>query len=319
MNKYNSIENLYKVNEIMAIPEVYIEEKLHGTNTRIGIDEFGNITPGGRNLEFNTFTQDEIKSGCIIYTKHPDDSYSFTHFLLTNGYLEKLAQRDWNGITIYGEFIGPGIQKGVSYGTEKQFYVIDIYDDSLERWFHRDNVESICNSLGLKVVPCLYRGKPDIEIFNQWYQANSTVGFNNGVEGENICEGIVVKPLVPCTTDRFGNRLIAKYKNEKWAEKAKQKVNDKEPTDNTAYNHLVAVYVNHNRLDHVIQHLTEDGKITSVNLTAAGEVVREMINDVMKEADQEDLFGIDPKRVGKFIGPATIKLFKEKLINDNLS
>jgi hypothetical protein len=105
--------------------------------------------------------------------------------------LFKAAKELYNineGITIYGEIYGPGIQKNFDYGLKEIDYVgFDVtingeYCDTARSW-------AIQNILGLNYVPTLYYGNWSQEIQDSFV-------FNTFIEGTKVPhEGIVIKHI----------------------------------------------------------------------------------------------------------------------------
>ena len=184
--------------------EVEITRKIHGTNARYGIVKKKKISIWDKVKRFfgNEWVEYEYVYGSHNVEKGSDsqgfydtdvwrtvaDKYNIREKLWE---LFKVAKELYNineGITIYGEIYGPGIQKNFDYGLKEIDYVgFDVtingeYCDTARSW-------AIQNILGLNYVPTLYYGNWSQEIQDSFV-------FNTFIEGTKIPhEGIVIKSL----------------------------------------------------------------------------------------------------------------------------
>jgi RNA ligase (TIGR02306 family) len=184
--------------------EVEITRKIHGTNARYGIVKKKKISIWDKVKRFfgNEWVEYEYVYGSHNIEKGSDsqgfydtdvwrtvaDKYNIREKLWE---LFKVAKELYNineGITIYGEIYGLGIQKNFDYGLKEIDYVgFDVtingeYCDAARSW-------AIQNILGLNYVPTLYYGNWSQEIQDSFV-------FNTFIEGTKIPhEGIVIKSL----------------------------------------------------------------------------------------------------------------------------
>jgi RNA ligase (TIGR02306 family) len=184
--------------------EVEITRKIHGTNARYGIVKKKKISIWDKVKRFfgNEWVEYEYVYGSHNVEKGSDsqgfydtdvwrtvaDKYNIREKLWE---LFKAAKELYNineGITIYGEIYGLGIQKNFDYGLKEIDYVgFDVtingeYCDTARSW-------AIQNILGLNYVPTLYYGNWSQEIQDSFV-------FNTFIEGTKIPhEGIVIKSL----------------------------------------------------------------------------------------------------------------------------
>jgi RNA ligase (TIGR02306 family) len=184
--------------------EVEITRKIHGTNARYGIVKKKKISIWDKVKRFfgNEWIEYEYVYGSHNVEKGSDsqgfydtdvwrtvaDKYNIREKLWE---LFKVAKELYNineGITIYGEIYGLGIQKNFDYGLKEIDYVgFDVtingeYCDSARSW-------AIQNILDLNYVPTLYYGNWSQEIQDSFV-------FNTFIEGTKIPhEGIVIKSL----------------------------------------------------------------------------------------------------------------------------
>lgn len=283
--KYPEIELLYRVPDIMQEPEVVITEKLHGTNTRFGWVD-GRFRIGGRNEEFD------------IEASAPSSSYGFLGWVRTTDLMQKvkeLANALNAEVIFYGEWFGPGVQKGVVYAKDKQLRIFDVrVNDDLVDW---DKVVQFTERVGLKTVPLLYRGKPDKEVFDGKQSAPSTIAYENGVGSEeNIGEGVIVKPS-RMHRNLYSDWVIAKHKSQKFSERKSLSEGKSKPATPESATAFVEEFFTLQRLGHVLTNLHSSG-VEIAAPSAIGQIIRGMYGDVLKESKPEyDQLDEDSRKV----------------------
>jgi len=222
------------------------------------------------------------------------------------------------GITIFGELFGgiyqgmpklfSSVQKGVEYTNEIEFMAFDIlywFDDGVNKyqsWYELDNLKTF----GIPIVPVIRIGTFE-DCINESCEFKSRVSdlFNMPeCEGENICEGIVVKPIEPKYFDN-GERIIIKKKNKKFSERANKTIKViEELTDEESSNlSIIFSLITENRLRNVISKI---GQITQKDF---GILMQNMFIDVKEELEK------DNKNLVPMLGD---KKFKKR-INQTLS
>lgn len=96
------------------------------------------------------------------------------------------------GETVYGELIGPGIQKGYDYGhKEHHFVLFDVkveQPDCSQEYLDPEKAEEYAKERGFDFVPTLYKGIFNAEMAKQLVTGNSVY-----CPQEKVKEGIVVK------------------------------------------------------------------------------------------------------------------------------
>lgn len=202
MPEYPKIHSLYKrdpkTGEFISewarpeFPYLYcnrwrFEEKVDGTNIRVGYHPAYGITIKGRRKQ-SQIPQHLLKALRNLF--YPKESRLETDFA--------------EGVCFYGEGYGPKIQKGGgNYRDDPGFVVFDIRIGRY--WLRRDDVEEICEYLGLDVVPVI--GEGDLA------DAEVTVcqGFNSSW-GDFLAEGLVCKPKINLF-NHMGRRIITKIKH----------------------------------------------------------------------------------------------------------
>jgi len=270
--RFPKVPNLYNVSPgdgIWAAKEVAVQEKLHGTQGRILV------------------TADDILCGTrrVVMSPKPGGNKGF------DGQYDKQMEigekvrfgidpdfLSGHSVQLFGEYVGPGVQKGIYYGDEKDFYVFDIVVIPVGTkeviWLPVKEVESTCDMLEIKCVPTLYVGSPDIDMFNTQYEAQSVVA---ECDEDNIVEGVVIKST-PVEFDRYGYIMYAKHKNSKWSEKAMTK---KQKT-RKVYDNSVAQFVTKARLIHAIERLREDGNFAG-EMCDMQYLPKMVIDDIIEE------------------------------------
>jgi len=129
----------------------------------------------------------------------------------------KLVNLDFIDIVLYGEIVGRRVQGDqFLYGTKDdglQLYIFDIYDPKSKLWFSWGDVERICSLLGLRTVPVLAEGKFSRDEVEKYVDGWSYID-----NRKTMREGIVVR-TVGDYRDSRGNRLIIKWKSERFLQK----------------------------------------------------------------------------------------------------
>ena len=183
---------------------VQITRKLHGTNARYGIVKKKKLSLWDKIKKFVRLADEWIEYE-YVYGSHNvekgSDSQGFYDTDVWRTVADKYDIKDklWtyvklhgsdvigDGVILYGEIYGPGIQKNYEYGLKEiQFAGFDFYENGkYESIFRAKHV--ITNVMDLPHVPELYFGRLSQEIQDQYT-------FNNFIEGTKVPhEGIVIK------------------------------------------------------------------------------------------------------------------------------
>ena len=196
--------------------EVVITRKLHGTNARYGIVRKKKLSLWDRVKMF--FGNEWAGFDYVLGSHNVEKGSDSQGFYDTNVWEEvaikyNIRQKLWDhvkdtyepfdlteGVVIYGEIYGAGIQKNYEYGlTDVKFAGFDVEVDGVYQPYANEFIHFSC--LDLPRVQLLYTGLWDKEKQDKFV-------FNNNIEGTKVPhEGIVVKSV---TGDR---RKVSKVIN----------------------------------------------------------------------------------------------------------
>lgn len=215
--------------------------------------------------------------------------------------------------TVYGEAYG-GKQQQMShaYGKETRFVAFDVKCDAggEEFWYDVPAAEALVKYLGLEFVHYV-RCSTSIDDLNRERDRPSTQARRNGVEGDQISEGIVIRPLVE-SVDQWGERIIAKHKRDDFRETATVR-DTRLAIEQPALDQAEAIaqeWVTEMRLTHVLDRVHE-ARGSEPGIEATGEVIGRMVEDVVREAAGEI---VDSKPARRAIGALAAKMFKARLV-----
>jgi len=254
--------------------DVVVTEKLHGTSIRLLYTSEDGLLIGSRN---NTIYKNE---------KIINKFFDLPAFVVENK-IEDVIKEKYTNYTFYGEWIGHRVQKGVKYlnSDERELRIFDIRgpDGIFLNW---SEVQNICQELNFKTVPTIFVGKVTLEYLNSIINNDSIIAQENGVvDKPNIWEGVVVKPTQE--TLHNGNRLIAKYKSDRWKEVAyrsdkfknlsEQKLSLLKTAEEFAKN-----VVTLGRVSTIVDHIVRDND-APISITRTGEFLKEFNKDVEEE------------------------------------
>ncbi len=254
--KYNSINNHYLTKEIAWAKEYYgdifektlwsVTEKIHGCNISFLISPDKPIRHFSRNQEIigNSFMNSEENLKYIDKRLFPLQNYC-DYYKVT--------------LRLFGEFFGPGIQKGVDYGTKKRILFFDMMRNDKFLSQLRINNFVVNHSLQDYYVKTL-------NIFESFDDAvNSNIDFDstyNTIE-DNKIEGIVIKPWDYVLFDGHGVPFYLKKKNDKFLEKIqkkKRKEKNVRPVVHEWHETFIS-YIHKDRLESVF---SKEGRIESI-------------------------------------------------------
>lgn len=295
--KFTSIENHYREKYITILHELgydqkqwIVHEKIHGANLSF-------ITNGTEVLVAarNSVTDDNFYAAADVFKKYKE--------LAT--VLKNTEFPDASSIQIYGELYGPGIQKGVYYGDQKDFVAFDLTVDNVPLdW----NVAlTALTAHGFKTAPCM----GTFESLNDALMVSAE--FKSQVAeapGDNFAEGVVIKPVTPLRTPN-GSRVMIKKKHPKFAEKIKR---DNIAAAPNPFVDIAMQYINQNRVDAV---LSKEGEITQSDFGRILQLVAsDVIIDMIKDGDLPEQWRKQDeyKLAGKGVNTAVASFLKEHVL-----
>jgi len=253
------LESIHKHPEIFDVEFVTVTEKIDGFNARFGRTEDGEFWVGSRNI----LAADSLQ-GFTEYAKSKADLIP-------------------NGLTLFGEWAGRGVQGRIDYG-EKSFYLFDSY---LNEWATKPETEYTVDLLECKTPQLLWSGEPPT-----MEQLTEMLSYRS----DRLVEGVVLRAY-PMLYDEYGHALIVKYKNKDF-EEVKSKREDKPVADMTGAEAFVEEYVTEERLIHVKDQMKEQG--LDPDAQNIGPLLRFMYNDIIREG--ADDFALLSEEQQKFVG-----------------
>jgi RNA ligase (TIGR02306 family) len=197
------IQNSPKSLEKLVGNEIIITQKYDGTSTTFFVLNEKFCVCSRNNMILDTW--DKITN-----------NNNRVYLEMANKYkLEDKMLKMKRNLAIQGETIGPKINGNKHKVKENDFYVFNIYDVDLKMYLSWDEIVEICNFLGIKTVPVVYRG----QMKEEWNSVESLLALSDSqkyVTGE-ICEGIVVKTNSKDGFERtffkvISNHYLLKYK-----------------------------------------------------------------------------------------------------------
>lgn len=273
--KYSSIENSFTrefmdriERELPSDLEWVVQEKVHGANISFLFD--------GEELRFAKRT-----SLLEADEKFYDFQKIMERFRLKIEALYNRVCEQWpetESISLFGELFGGRydhssvaavkgvsmIQKGIYYAPGNEFYAFDIYLHQQDGggYLSVDEANLLFEEVGFFYARTLFRGSLE-ECLEYPNAFESRIAGWLGLPpiADNICEGVVIRPVVPQYLAN-GSRVLIKNKNARFAEKKGVKARNKEFNDAVTYSEglqgLIAeieAYVTENRLANVLSHI----------------------------------------------------------------
>ncbi len=202
----------YKFPNLKNVPEMFTEEdtveitrKIHGTNARYGIVKKTKLSLWDKIKRFVGLADKWIEYEFVVGSHNVEKGSDSNGFYDTNVWYEiekkyNIKQKLWDyvkddamepeigdGITLYGEIYGAGIQKGYEYGlNEIRFVGFDVKENG-EYLSPINSKLLIDDILELPYVEILHFGNWSQEVQDKFV-------FNNFIEGTKVPhEGIVIK------------------------------------------------------------------------------------------------------------------------------
>lgn len=200
--EYTRIQNAKNYPEVFTGDDiVVVSEKIHGTNFRAGwapysadtwwkkVKSFFGLAPG---YEF------VYGSHHVQLQNKPNSKGGFYSTDVYSEAVEKYSLRDRIpvGHVVYGEIYGDGIQKGYTYGCEKDERKLIVFDiaefgsDKKAHFLNLDEALKLAKAMGIPWVPLLYLGNFDKTQILAMRDGPSVL-----CPEQKVREGVVVKPI----------------------------------------------------------------------------------------------------------------------------
>ena len=206
---YTEIENIGNFPNIFQVEEeVVVDEKIHGTNCRIGIVPHPREDTGEIVATFMAGSHE-------VRRKHYDDKGNPSlYWLPFKDNLQRLLEELYglNGrqpVIVFGEIFGAGVQD-MHYGQKgKSFRAFDISIGG--KYMDYDDKIAILEKYGIETVPFLYRGAFSMEMMSMIVDGPTKVCDASDIkEVFKGREGIVIRPVKERFDPEVG-RVILKY------------------------------------------------------------------------------------------------------------
>ncbi len=183
--EYTAINNLRHFPDLLGTGEpVVVTEKLHGTNSRIGMVD-GQWMAGSHHVR-----------------RGEGDALYWSPRRHVEKLIEALAKYH-RQVILFGEILGSDVQSlDYGYKGHEGYYAFDLMVDG--RYLDYDVFEAYCWRYGIPMAPYLYHGPFNLEKIREFSKGPTHL------EAGHLCEGVVVKPLIERTDPRVG-RVVLKY------------------------------------------------------------------------------------------------------------
>ncbi len=192
---YTEIENMRNFPNIFKYGEmVILTEKIHGSNSRVGIIE-GEFMAGSKGVHRKRPQDDKFETNLYWYPLSLSSVRSF---------LENLATKH-KQVILFGEIYGSKIQS-LDYGHKGTmgYRAFDILIDG--HYLDWPDFAALCAQYSIDTVPVVASLPFHLDTIKKYSEGNTLLLENNA----HIREGVVIKPLQERTDPRLG-RAILKY------------------------------------------------------------------------------------------------------------
>ena len=330
--KYSSIENTFDRDFVERIviegfdkQEFVVQEKVHGANVCFITD--------GVSISFGKRTA-LVEAGEKFYD-HEEmfERYKERVFALFSAVKARFP--DVQSMTVFGEMCGGSyphpdvpskkgtllIQKGVYYSPSHEFYAFDLYVTIADsgRFLPLDVANDLFAGCGFLYAQTLLRGPLSACLsFPNDCPSRVSEWLNLPPIANNICEGIVIRPVEPAYLSN-GARVLLKSKNARFEEKTAVKKREPRPfvppTFSPELENLLPIveqYVTQNRLNNVVS------KIGEVSMPEDGGKLiglfsKDILDDFLKEhaSEYEALEKSEQKLLNRQANMLATNLIKE--------
>jgi hypothetical protein len=280
---YQHIPNLYKEQAILAQPECYALEKIHGTSAHI---------------KFNRI-QDEVT---VHFFSGGEKHENFIKLFNAEELSSRIHECIFGELVIWGEAYG-GKCQGMSdtYGPALKFVAFEVSVDGA--FLDIPEAHCIVKDLGLEFV-AYNRIKTTLTEIDAQRDAPSVQAQRNGILEPKIREGVVLFPLVQ-QNDHRGNRLFAKHKRDEFRETKTPRVVTEKSIEIINAEKAANEFVTVMRLEHVLD------KLPGHDITQMGTIIiPAMQEDILREGAGEV---VDCPQLRREIARRTAIMYKERM------
>ncbi len=329
--RYNDIENSYRQKMIEKIALEgqgkglwCVKEKIHGANFSFHMDKDGPITRIKAASRNHFLKEDENFHNYRRILKERSISLINLYSDIENSY------DNIDSFIIYGELFGghyphkdieriknvSKIQNKVWYTPNTEFLMFDIKVNG--EYLSDEKLNYLSHVHSLYYLKSLFVGTMnECLVYSNEFQTTIPGMFGLPEIENNICEGVVLKPVEP----KFildGKRVILKNKNQKFAENKAVAKTAPDPLPEHIQNVVMEMskYCTEQRLDNVLSKLGE------VSMKDFGNIMKLMNLDVLADftKDFEDQFNAleksEKKQVTKQIGKFNAPLIKKYMMEN---
>lgn len=240
--RYTNIQNLrHNVNVFEEGETVFIQEKIHGTNCRVGVVN-GVKMAGSRQLRRDNpgYTWLEKLKIAVMTIFQASNKWKIVKRLIRRAWRFRKADRrrgqdagvywmPWNSVAlcnmmnrlvassarsvvVYGEVYGPSIQgEAMHYGKKDRdvgFAVFDIKVDG--KYFDPLHMMAVCQMFGVETCPILGVAEFNMDVIKAAASGKSMVPGAN-----HIREGVVVRPMEDSHDPKIGRKIL-KYVSDEY-------------------------------------------------------------------------------------------------------
>jgi RNA ligase (TIGR02306 family) len=198
-HKYTNIQHFYRnAKYLKKCTLVRITEKLHGTNSRVGVIN----TDDGPEFMWGSHRTRKAGEGSVYAIPLTTDMRDMIQFISCG---------NEHNVIVFGEIYGAGVQ-AMDYGTGmgRGYRVFDISVDGV--YLDWTDVKSFCELYDIETVPVLYTGAFFPELIDRFIDGPTTMADADDIRCKfKGREGIVITPVVEQpAAGRCGSRLILK-------------------------------------------------------------------------------------------------------------
>lgn len=296
--------------------------KLHGTNAAVSYNEVGGLWAQSRE---NIITVEKDNAGFAFFTEANKDI--FTHLMVEVMVKNNLDMKE-NTITIYGEWCGGNIQKGVGItNLSKSFFIFGVKITP-----HVTDEEELKNNPAYWV-DYSYLRSPEHNIFNidDYPTYSMEIDFNMPALVQNQLSELTIAVEEECPVAKaFGftgigegivwsvelNGTVHRFKC-KGELHSNSKVTTLKPVDDVKLNKIINVVNQVTPSWRMEQMLSETFDLINggeIDIKQLGSYIKAVINDIIKEEMvilNEN--GLEPKDIGKYVSETSRKYFFQRL------